>query len=66
MQYAVLVDRNNSADFVNCATLVWKAHQHGAGIALGYNPVTVAPKNLVEGPGNMAIKVHANWDGAGW
>lgn len=65
MSYAALAVRD-STYALNCATLVWRAYNSGVGTTLGYSGSTVLPRNLAEGPGNMTIKIHANWSGTAW
>ena len=69
MKYSVLASVGDSK-YLNCATLVWRSYNQ-LGLLLGYNfkdnkQITCTPKALVEGPGNMTIKIQKNWPGTDW
>lgn len=55
-----------SGSNLNCATLVWRAYNNGAGKTFVYNSAgTLIPQNMVEWWG-MTQKVSVNWAGTGW
>jgi len=63
--YQVLPAVTSTAS-LNCATLVWKAYKHGAGIQLPYNNLgSLIPQDMVE-LWYMTKKVSINWPGDGW
>lgn len=69
MEYAMLASIGSSEE-LNCATLVWRSYNH-VGTMLGYmfkdnKQITCIPQALVEGPGNMTIKIQKNWSGDNW